>query len=153
MDVHERLTALGIVLPAPRIPSASYVHARQAGSLVFLAGHSPKKDGAYPALGKVGAEVSMEMAQECARNCAINLLGSLFKHCGTLNSVLAIIQLTGYVASAPHFTDQPLVINAASDLLHDIFGDVGKHARTAVGVSVLPGDIPVEIDMIVEVSN
>jgi len=150
--IDARLQALGITLPAPSAPSHSYVHARQVGVLLYIAGHSPKRNGSYPYLGKLGAEVSIEQGQECARNCVVNCLASAAAHLGTLDRVASVVKLVGYVASAPTFTQQPQVINAASDLLLAIFGEAGRHARTSVGVSVLPGNIPVEIEMILEVT-
>jgi enamine deaminase RidA (YjgF/YER057c/UK114 family) len=121
--------------------------------LLFIAGHSPKKDGRYPYLGKVGAEVTLEQGQESARNCVMNCLASVQEHLGDLNRVKGVIKLVGYVASAPTFTRQPEIINAASDLLIALFGEAGRHARTSVGMAVLPGDIPVEIDMVLEVET
>lgn len=151
MSIEARLNELGITLPEARTPSQSYVNARQTGTLLFLAGHSPKKDGVYPALGKVGANVTLEQAQECARSCVINLLVSAKHYLGSLDRVRGIVHVNGYVASTPEFTDQPKVMNAASDLLVAIFGERGRHSRTSVGVPVLPGDIPVEIEMILEI--
>jgi enamine deaminase RidA (YjgF/YER057c/UK114 family) len=149
MSITSRLLELGITLPAASAPVNSYVSVKQAGSLLFVAGHSPKKDGEYPCLGKVGAEVTLEQARESARNCIVNCLASMKQHLGDLEKVKQIIKVVGYVASAPTFTEQPKVINAASELLLEIFGEAGRHARSAVGVAVLPNDIPVEIEMVV----
>jgi enamine deaminase RidA (YjgF/YER057c/UK114 family) len=151
MNIESRLKELGLTLPAVSAPTNSYVSVKQAGSLLFVAGHGPKKDGKYPYLGKVGAEVILEQAQECARLCIINCLASVQHYLGDLEKVKSIVKVVGYVSSVPTFTDQPKVINAASDLLIEIFGEAGRHARSAVGMAVLPGDIPVEIEMVVEI--
>jgi enamine deaminase RidA (YjgF/YER057c/UK114 family) len=151
MNIESRLKELGLTLPAVSAPTNSYVSVKQTGTLLFVAGHGPKKDGKYPYLGKVGAEVTLEQARESARLCIINCLASIQNYLSDLEGVKGIIKVVGYVASVPTFTDQPKVINAASDLLIEIFGEAGRHARSAVGMAVLPGDIPVEIEMIVEV--
>jgi enamine deaminase RidA (YjgF/YER057c/UK114 family) len=151
MSIELRLKELGIVLPSVSAPTNSYVSVKQTGSLLFVAGHGPKKNGKYPYLGKVGAEVMLEQAQESARLCIINCLASLQQYLGDLEKVKSIVKVVGFVASVPTFTDQTKVINAASDLLIEIFGEAGRHARSAVGMAVLPSDIPVEIEMVVEV--
>lgn len=151
MDIAAQLKEQGITIPPASKPSNAYVHVRQVGNLLYVAGHSPKKDGKYPYLGKLDAEVSVEQGRESARNCVINCLASVQEHLGDLNRVKSVVKLVGYVASVPSFTRQPEVINAASDLLIAVFGEAGRHARTSVGVAVLPGDIPVEIDMVLEV--
>jgi enamine deaminase RidA (YjgF/YER057c/UK114 family) len=153
VTIEARLEALGMVLPPASEPSHAYVHVRQVGNLLFVAGHSPKRDGKYPYLGKLGAEVTIEQGQECARNCVVNCLASAKQYVGDLGRVKGVVKLVGYVASAPTFTQQPQVINAASDLLIAAMGDAGRHARTSVGVAVLPGDIPVEIEMILEIEG
>ena len=150
MSAEYRLVELGLLLPALEPVKHSYVRARQSGLLVFLAGQTPKRDGGYPFKGKLGAEVSVEQGQECARICALNLLAAAREHLGSLDQIAQIIQVTGYVASAPSFTQQPLVINAASDLLVALLGEAGRHARTAIGVAALPSDAPVEIDLVLE---
>jgi enamine deaminase RidA (YjgF/YER057c/UK114 family) len=121
-----------------------------SGNLVFTAGQLPFADGALPATGKVGAEVSAEDAQRFARTCALNALAAAESVIGSLDRVTRIVKVVGFVASAPDFTDQPTVINGASDVLGEIFGDAGKHARSAVGVAVLPRDSPVEVELILE---
>jgi enamine deaminase RidA (YjgF/YER057c/UK114 family) len=151
MKIEARLKELGLTLPAVSAPTNSYVAVKQTGSLLFVSGHVSKKDGKYPHLGKVGTEVTLEQARESARICVINCLASLQHYLGDLNKVKSIVKVLGFVASAPTFTEQPKVINAASDLLIDIFGEAGKHARSAVGMAVLPSDVPVEIEMVVEV--
>jgi enamine deaminase RidA (YjgF/YER057c/UK114 family) len=152
MRIESRLKELGLTLPPASTPTNSYVSVKGAGSLLFVSGHVPKKGGSYPYLGKVGAEVTLEQAQESARICVINCLASIKHYLSDLDKVKSIVKVVGFVASAPTFTDQPKVINAASDLLIEIFGEAGNHARSAVGVAVLPSDVPVEIEMVVEVS-
>jgi enamine deaminase RidA (YjgF/YER057c/UK114 family) len=151
MSIESRLKELGLTLPAVSAPTNSYVSAKQTGDLLFVSGHGPKKDGKYPYLGKVGDTVTLEQARESARLCIINCLASVKHYLGDLEKVKGIVKVVGYVSSVPTFTDQPKVINPASDLLIEIFGEVGRHARSAVGMAVLPSDIPVEIEMVVEV--
>jgi len=153
VDIETRLTQFGIVLPSMSAPSHSYVYARQVGSLLFLAGQGPKRDGKYPYLGKLGAEVTLEQGQECARNCVINGLAAAKGYLGDLSRIKNVVKVNGYVASVPTFTQQPEVMNAASDLLIDLLGEAGRHARTSVGVPVLPGDIPVEVEIILEIGD
>lgn len=152
-DIEARLAQAGIVLPPVSAPSHAYVHARQSGNLLFVAGHGPKRDGKYPYLGKLGAEVTLEQGRECARLCIINCLASASHYLGGLGRVKGVIKVLGFVASAPDFTQQPQVMNAASDLLLAIFGEAGQHARTSVGVAVLPGNIPVEIEIVLEIEE
>ncbi len=148
--VAARLAELGLTLPQVTKPVASYVPAVVTGSLVFTAGQLPFADGALPATGKVGAEVSAEDAQRFARTCALNALAAAQSVIGSLDRVTRIVKVVGFVASAPDFTGQPAVVNGASDVLGDIFGDAGRHARSAVGVAVLPLDAPVEVELILE---
>jgi enamine deaminase RidA (YjgF/YER057c/UK114 family) len=148
--VAARLAELGLTLPKVTKPVASYVPAAVTGSLVFTAGQLPFADGALPATGKVGAEVSPEDAQRFARTCALNALAAAESVIGSLDRVTRIVKVVGFVASAPDFTGQPAVINGASDVLGEIFGDAGRHARSAVGVAVLPLDAPVEVELILE---
>jgi enamine deaminase RidA (YjgF/YER057c/UK114 family) len=152
MSLESRLKELGLTLPVVSTPTNNYVSVKQAGTLLFVAGHGPKKDGSYPHLGKVGSEVTLEQARESARLCIINCLASIQHYLGDLDKIKSIVKVVGYVSSTPTFTNQPKVINAASDLLIEIFGEAGRHARSAVGMAVLPSDIPVEIEMVVEVS-
>lgn len=147
----ENLMRLGIQLPDARPASQVYVKTRRAGDLLYVAGHSPKRDGVYPYTGRLGAEVTLEQGQESARICILNALASIQHALGTLDRVSGVIKLVGYVASTPDFYDQPKVINPASELLGEVFGQAGQHARSSVGVAVLPGNIPVEIEMIVEI--
>ena len=146
-----RLDELGLTLPPVVLPLAAYVPAVRTGSLVFTAGQLPMVDGSLPATGKVGAQVTPERAAELARICILNALAAVEALVG-LDNVVRIVKVVGYVASTPDFTGQPGVVNGASTLLGDVFGDAGAHARSAVGVAALPLDAPVEIELIVEVA-
>jgi enamine deaminase RidA (YjgF/YER057c/UK114 family) len=150
-DVSGRLAELGIELPAVAAPLAAYVPAVRAGDLVFTAGQLPLSDGELLATGIVGAGVDVETAQACARQCALNALAAVADVVGDLSRVARIAKVVGYVASTPDFTGQPAVVNGASDLLGQVFGDAGVHARSAVGVSSLPLGAPVEVELVVEV--
>lgn len=151
MTIDERLAELGIVLPEGAKPMGNYVRARQTGSLLYIAGHGSRKDGKYPYLGKVGVDVTLEQGYESARYCAINCLASAKDNLGILDRVSGVIKVVGYVASGHGFHLQPKVVNGASDVLVEIFGEAGRHARSAVGVAELPENIPVEIEMILEI--
>ena len=153
MKPEEKLKELGIELPTPPTPVANYVPVVQTGNLVFLSGHGPLKDDGTMIVGRVGEDLSLDEGYQAARRVAIALLASLKAATGDLNRVVRIVKLLGMVNSTADFTDQPKVINGASDLLVDVFGDKGKHARSAVGMNVLPGNIPVEIEMIVEIEE
>ncbi len=145
-----RLAALGIDLPAVAAPLAAYVPAVRSGSLVYTSGQLPTADGKLTATGKVGGEVSAEQARMLARTCALNALAAIDALVG-LDSVVRVVKVVGFVASTPSFTDQPAVINGASEFVGEVFGEAGQHARSAVGVAVLPLDAPVEVEVIVEV--
>ncbi len=147
----QRLAELGIELPDVVAPLASYVPAVRSGSYVFTSGQVPMVKGQMSVTGKVGAEVDPDAAKECARVCALNALAAVRSITGDLSAVTRIVKVVGYVASDPSFTGQPGVVNGASDLLGQIFGDAGIHARSAVGVVSLPLDAPVELELIVEV--
>ncbi|MCW2722226.1 RidA family protein [Pseudonocardia sp.] len=147
-----RLAELGITLPAVAAPAGAYIPARRSGSLVFTAGQVPFVDGKLPATGKVGAEVDANTAYNLARICALNALAAIDALVG-LDTVTGVVKVVGFVASAPGFTGQPGVINGASDVLGEIFGVAGKHARSAVGVAELPIGAPVEVELIVEVTG
>jgi enamine deaminase RidA (YjgF/YER057c/UK114 family) len=149
----ERLAALGLSLPEVAPPGGSYVPAVRTGRYVYTAGQLPFVDGKLPMTGKVGAEVTAEEAHELARLCALNALAAAAAAAGGLSAITRIVKVTGFVASAPGFTAQPQVINGASDLLTGVFGEAGKHARSAVGVAVLPLDTPVEVELIAEVAG
>jgi enamine deaminase RidA (YjgF/YER057c/UK114 family) len=146
-----RLRDLGIVLPTVVPPVAAYLPALRSGQHVYTSGQLPMVDGALPATGKVGADVTPEQAYDLARICALNALAAIDALVG-LDSVTSVVKVVGYVASDPSFTGQPAVINGASELLGEIFGEPGRHARSAVGVAALPLDAPVEVELIVEVA-
>jgi enamine deaminase RidA (YjgF/YER057c/UK114 family) len=148
--INARLAELGITLPAVAKPVAAYVPAMTSGNLLFTAGQLPFVDGTLLATGKVGAEVGAAKAAELARVCALNALAAAHSVLGSLDRVTRIVKVNGFVASAPDFIGQPQVLNGASEILADIFGDKGQHARAAVGVAVLPLDSPVEVDLILE---
>jgi len=146
-----RLAGLGLVLPPVVAPLAAYVPAVRSGALVYTAGQLPMVDGKLLSAGKVGAEVGAAEAAALARTCALNALAAAASVAGGLSAIARIVKLTGFVASAPDFTGQPQVVNGASELLLEIFGDAGRHARSAVGTAVLPLNAPVEVELIVEV--
>jgi enamine deaminase RidA (YjgF/YER057c/UK114 family) len=148
----ERLKDLGYELPAIPRPAGSYVPAARAGSLLFTAGQLPFKEGALAYVGKVGREVSVEEAQQAARLCAINALAAVEAEAG-LENVRRVVKVTGYVSSAADFNNQPMVLNGASELLGEVFGEKGIHARSAVGVAELPLNAPVEIELVVEMAT
>ena len=146
-----RLTELGIDLPEVVAPLAAYVPAVRTGDLVYTSGQLPMVGGALPASGKVGAAVSPEDAKGLARVCALNALAAVHALVG-IDSVTRVVKVVGFVASAPGFNGQPGVVNGASELFGEVFGEAGAHARSAVGVSELPLDAPVEVELIVEVA-
>lgn len=145
-----KLAELGIALPTVVPPLAAYVPAVRTGSLVFTAGQLPITDGKLAATGKVGGEVSVEQAYVLARTCALNGLAAIHALVG-LDSVVRVVKVVGYVASAPDFTGQASVVNGASEVLGEVFGAAGLHARSAVGTASLPLDAPVEIELVVQV--
>jgi enamine deaminase RidA (YjgF/YER057c/UK114 family) len=146
----DRLTELGITIPSVAAPAGAYVSAIITGNLVFTAGQLPFVAGELPATGKVGATVSAEQAKELAALCVLNGLAAAKGVLGSLDRITRVIKVVGFVASDPSFTGQPGVINGASELLGEIFGEAGAHARSAVGVAVLPLDSPVEVELILE---
>ncbi len=150
--IEEKLDSLGIKLPNPPTPAGSYVPAIKTGNLLFISGQIPMEEGKVVFTGKVSNE-NLEVAQKSARMCAINLLAQIKRELGDLDKVTKIVKLSGFVNSMPEFTQHPKVINPASDLFFELFGDKGKHARVAVGVACLPLDSMTEIDAIVEFSN
>ncbi|SDD85333.1 RidA family protein [Actinokineospora iranica] len=152
MGWRERLVELGIELPPVPTPAGSYVPAVRTGSLVFTAGQVPLVDGAVAATGKVGSEISPEEAQKLARVCALNALAAVDGLVG-IDAIVRVVKVVGFVASAEGFTGQPAVLNGASDLFAEVFGEQGKHARSAVGVAELPLGVPVEVELVVEVSS
>tara|TARA_B100000809_G_C14812623_1_gene414406 strand:+ start:195 stop:662 length:468 start_codon:yes stop_codon:yes gene_type:complete len=152
--IEDRINSLGYSVPDAATPVANYVttvHVKSAG-LVFTSGHVPRNaDGSFWA-GKLGVDISVDEAYKAAQNCVLGILGSLKNELGDLDRVTRVVKLLCLVNSAPDFTDHPLVANGASDLLVEIFGDKGKHARSAVGLSALPGNVCIEVEMVVEVS-
>lgn len=150
MSAKERLAEQGITLPQVVAPVAAYVPAVRTGNLVYTAGQLPFVDGKLPVTGKVGADVAPDAGKALARACALNALAAI-DSLVDLNSVTRVVKVVGFVASAPGFHGQPGVINGASELLAEVFGDNGKHARSAVGVAELPLGAPVEVELIVEV--
>ena len=146
------MAELGIELPQVVPPVASYVPAVQTGVYVYTAGQLPVVDGEMLATGKVGSAVSEELARECARACALNALAAVVSVVGDIDRIRRVVKVVGFVACDPDFAAHPAVVNGASDVLGEIFGEAGVHARSAVGVAALPKDAPVEVEMIVEVT-
>ncbi|MGP4115219.1 RidA family protein [Streptomyces sp. 4N509B] len=151
--VEERLAELDLTLPEVVPPVAAYVPAIRTGRYVYTSGQVPLVDGALPASGKVGAEVSPEQAKELAAVCALNALAAVKSVAGNLDRITRVVKVVGFVASDPGFTGQPQVINGASELLGAALGERGQHARSAVGVAVLPLDAPVEVEIQVELDS
>jgi enamine deaminase RidA (YjgF/YER057c/UK114 family) len=151
-DPYAKLAELGLQLPDVTPPLAAYVSAVRTGNYVYVSGQLPVADGKLLATGKVGAEVTADQAKELAARCALNALAAVEAAVG-LSKVVRIVKVVGFVASAPGFTDQPTVINGASELLGEVFGEAGRHARSAVGVSELPRNTPVEVELIAEVGD
>lgn len=146
----ERLAELGLSIPEVVPPVAAYKPAMRSGSYVYTAGQVPLRDGKPVATGKVGAEVDQELATECAQQCALNAIAALNTQVENLSQVVRIVKVVAFVASSPDFFGQPQVANGASELFGDVFGDAGLHARSAVGVAVLPLNVPVEVELIAE---
>jgi enamine deaminase RidA (YjgF/YER057c/UK114 family) len=151
MSVEQRLVELGITVPEVVPPVAAYVPAVRTGNLIYTSGQLPARNGEMIAVGKLGDAVSEEVGYECARQCALNALAAIKAEIGSLDNVKRIVKAVVFVASTPDFTGQPRVANGASEFLGEVFGEAGKHARSAVGVPVLPLDVPVEVELIVEV--
>jgi len=155
MTIGQRLAELGITLPTVAAPVAAYVPAVRTGSYVWTSGQLPFVDGALPATGKVGEGpglVPLDVAAGLARTAALNALAAVAEQAGSLDRVKRVVKVVGFVASDPSFTGQPAVINGASELIGQVFGEAGLHARSAVGVAVLPLDSPVEVELVVELS-
>ena len=148
----ERLQRLGVSLPAPAVPVAAYVPCVRTGNLVYVSGQVPSVDGKPTHLGHLGDDVDLEAGRAAARTCAVNVLAALKAELGELSRVRRVVKVTGFVASTPGFTDMPKVVNAASELFGEVFGDAGRHARAAIGVAALPLGVPVEVEAIVEVA-
>jgi len=151
--VEARIRELGHELPEAPKPVAAYVPAVVSGRYVYTSGQLPMRGGELITTGKVGADVTPEAGAECAAQCAINALAAIKGQIGSLDKITRVVKVVGYVASDPSFTGQPGVMNGASTLLQDIFGEIGIHARSAVGVASLPLDAPVEVELIVEVAD
>ena len=150
--IEARLKELGLELPAPGAPGGNYIPFVQVGELVFVAGQVTRLDGKLHFVGKVGRDLDVESGQQAARLCALNLLAQLKVACGgDLDRVVRCVRLTGYVNATPEFGEQPKVINGASDLMVAVFGDAGRHARTAVGVGSLPAGVACEVEGIFQV--
>ena len=149
--VEDRLAELGLAVPEVARPVAAYVPAVRSGQHVFTTGQLPMRSGTLMATGKVGAEVTPEEATECAQQCALNAIAAVKAEIGDLDLVKRVVKVVAFVASTPDFTGQPQVANGASELFGRVFGDAGVHARSAVGVPVLPLDSPVEVEIMVEV--
>jgi enamine deaminase RidA (YjgF/YER057c/UK114 family) len=151
-DPYQKLSELGLTLPAVAPPQAAYIPAVRSGNFVYVSGQIPIADGKFLATGKVGAEVSPEQGKELAARCALNVLAAIEALVG-LSQVVKVVKVVGFVASAPGFSGQPEVINGASELFGAVFGEAGRHARSAVGVFELPRNVPVEVEAIVEVAG
>lgn len=147
----QRLADLGLTLPDVARPLAAYVPAVRSGAYVYTSGQLPSVEGKLLATGKVGAEVTPEEAKDLARQCCLNALAAVRAEIGELAAVKRVVKVVGFVASSPDFTGQPGVVNGASELLREVFGEAGVHARSAVGVAVLPLDAPIEVEIVVEV--
>jgi enamine deaminase RidA (YjgF/YER057c/UK114 family) len=152
MSAEQKLKELGLILPQPPTPVANYVRAVRTGNLLFVSGHGPYNDGKIKISGKVGRELTVDEGYQVARNVALNCLASIKATIGDLDKVKRFVKLLGMVNCTDDFKDQPKVINGCSDLLVAIFDEAGKHARSAVGMQALPNQIPVEIEMILEIS-
>jgi enamine deaminase RidA (YjgF/YER057c/UK114 family) len=148
-----RLAELGLTLPPVAAPVAAYVPAVRQGGLVYTSGQLPFVDGALPTTGLVGSDVDPDTAKQLARQAALNALAAIDAEVGSLDRVVRVVKVVGFVASAPGFTAQPAVVNGASELLGDVFGAAGQHARSAVGVAQLPLGAPVEVELIVAVRD
>jgi len=151
MDVYGNLKRLGLELPAPPAPGGLYAPVKQVGNLLYTSGQGSNVNGKSAFIGKVGSDLTIEQGQEAARIVALNILSVLHAYLGDLNKIKNVVKILGFVASAPGFGEQPKVINGASQLLIDVFGESGKHTRSAIGSNELPGNIPVEIEGIFEI--
>ena len=152
MSIEEKLASLNIILPEPASPAGNYLPSVIVGDMVYIAGQVPRREGKLWVVGNVGGELSVAQGQEAARMCALNILAQLKVACdGDLDRVVRCVRLTGYVNCRSDFLEQPKVINGASDLLVDIFGDRGRHARTAVGANMLPGNAACEIESLFQI--
>jgi enamine deaminase RidA (YjgF/YER057c/UK114 family) len=151
-SIENKLIELGITLPTVAAPVAAYIPAQKSGNLIFTSGQLPMRDGALMATGILGVDIEVDDAYACARQCALNALAAIKAIVGDLDKVTKIVKVTGYVASHPTFTNQPAVVNGASELLGVIFGELAPHARSSIGMAVLPLKAQHEIELIVEVT-
>jgi enamine deaminase RidA (YjgF/YER057c/UK114 family) len=151
MQIEEKLAQMGLSLPTPAAPAGNYIGAVRVGNLLFVSGHGPRRQGESYITGKVGRDLTTEQAYEVAKIVMLNCLASVKREIGSLDRVKRIVKLLGMVNCTEDFTEQPKVINGASDLLVALYGEAGRHARSAVGMQQLPMSIPVEIEMIIEV--
>jgi len=152
MSAEKKLKDMEIILPTPPQPVANYVRAVLVGNFLFISGHGPYNDGKIKMAGKIGRELTVEEGYQVARNVGLNCLATVKAEMGSLDKVKRVVKLLGMVHCTEDFKDQPKVINGCSDLLVEVFGEIGKHARSAVGMQALPNGIPVEIEMILEVA-
>jgi enamine deaminase RidA (YjgF/YER057c/UK114 family) len=150
VSAEARLAEMGITIPPSVAPMANYVPFVRSGALLFVSGQVPMRDGVIGWRGKLGAEISLEQGQAAARQCLLNLLGQVRAAAGSLDAVSRVVRLGGFIAAVPGFTELALVMNGASDLAGEIFGEAGRHARSTVGVPVLPGDAAVEVEGLFE---
>ncbi|MBI2818899.1 MAG: RidA family protein [Acidobacteria bacterium] len=151
--VEDKLRQMGLELPAPPAPVAAYLPTVRTGNLVFVSGQVPREKGEIKYRGHVGSNLSVDEGRDAARICALNALAAVKKEIGDLDRIRRVVKVTGYVASAPGFTDQPKVVDGASVFLNELLGEKGKHARAAVGVNELPLGVAVELEMILEVTS
>ena len=152
-QVEDKLKEMGFTVPEPPPPGGNYIPARRTGNVVFLSGVTPSRPDGTAFKGKLGRDLTVEEGYAAAQNCALKLLANLKKEIGDLDNVTKVIKLLGMVNSDPDFTQPPAVVNGCSDLLVNVYGDRGRHARSAVGLATLPGGVAVEIEMIVEVAG
>jgi enamine deaminase RidA (YjgF/YER057c/UK114 family) len=150
-NIENKLISLGIELPEPPKPLAAYIPAKQSGNLVFTAGQLPMVDGNLTATGLLGKDIDVDAAKAAAKICVVNALSAVKGAIGDLDKIKQVVRVVGYVASMPDFTQQPAIVNGASELLLEVFGEAGRHARSAIGVAVLPLNAAVEIELTVEV--
>jgi enamine deaminase RidA (YjgF/YER057c/UK114 family) len=152
-QAEDKLKEMGLTVPEPPPPGGNYIPARRTGNVVFLSGVTPSRPDGTPFKGKLGRDLTVEEGYAAAQNCALKLLANLKKEIGDLDNVTKVIKLLGMVNSDPDFTQPPAVVNGCSDLLVNVYGDAGRHARSAVGLATLPGGVAVEVEMIAEVTD
>ena len=152
-QVEDKLKEMGLAVPEPPPPGGNYIPVRRTGNVVFLSGVTPSRPDGTPFVGKLGRDLTVEEGYQAAQNCALKLLANLKKEIGDLDKVTQVIKLLGMVNSDPDFTQPPAVVNGCSDLLVNVYGDKGRHARSAVGLATLPGGVAVEVEMIAEVAD